>query len=170
LGAGLGHEEWSTYLPMLRLLSTLPPVDSLWQVSLAALWFPLAIFAAVGVALVVALAGRRPAEAHLARSTALGLGLLLVPGSSWFHWVTFTSAPLLLEGHRFAWSRRLLLGLLAASWLIVPLGSWATTAVASAALAGLCWRLVVLPSPAPPSPAPVLPARAGGAHAADDPG
>jgi hypothetical protein len=59
--------------------------------------------------------------------------------------VAFTSAPLLVDGHRFAWSRRLLLALVVASWLIVPAGSWATTAVAVVALAGLCWRVLAVP-------------------------
>ena len=54
--------------------------------------------------------------------------------------------PLLIEGHRLPWSRRLLLGLIAASWLLVPIGSWATTAVATVGLAGLSWRLATAPS------------------------
>lgn len=145
LGAAVGGGELETYLSILRTLGTLPPVHSLWQTSLAGIWLPLAIAAAVAVAMVFVAAGRRRSEAHVIRGTALGIGLLLVPGSSWFHWVAFTSAPLLVDGHRFAWSRRVLLGFVVASWLIVPVGSWVTTAVALAALVGLCWHVLAVP-------------------------
>jgi hypothetical protein len=163
LGAAVGYGEWESYLAIVRTLGTLPPVQSLWQTSLAAIWLPLAVVAAAAVAVVFVAAGRRPSEAHVIRGTALGLGLLLVPGSSWFHWVAFTSAPLLVDGHRFAWSRRLLLALVVASWLIVPVGSWLTTAVAVVALTGLCRRVLAVPRATVSAPtAQPLPEQPGG--------
>ena len=149
LGALVGLADWPAYVGILRTLTGLPPVVTIWQTSLASIALPLAVLAAAIVVAVVILAGRRPSEARLVRGTAIGLGLLLVPATSWYHWTAFAIAPLLVDGGRPAWGRRALLGFLLAGWLLVPLGSWATTLVASAVLATLAWKVVAPPAVRP---------------------
>lgn len=148
LGALVGVADWPAYVGILRTLAGLPPVVTIWQTSLAAIAPPLAVLAAAAVVAVIVLAGRRPSEAHLIRGTAVGVGLLLVPATSWFHWAAFAIAPLLVDGGRVPWGRRALLGFLAAGWLLVPLGSWATTLVASVLLGVLAWKVIAAPDPA----------------------
>jgi hypothetical protein len=146
-GLLVGMADLPTWIDVTRTLATLAPVHSIWQTSLAVIHPAVAVVAAVLVAAVVIAAGRVPAEARLIRGTALGAGLLLVPGSAWFHWASFAAAPLLLEGHATAWSRRALGGLVVAGLLIVPLGSWATSLAAASALVAIVIR-VAAPRPA----------------------
>ncbi len=134
-----GPSEWLTYVDVTRRISTVGTLDVLVQTSLAKFGLPLAAAAAVAVVAVIVLAGRRPAEAKLLRTTAIGLGLLLVPTNTWIHWFGFAIVGILLWGDRALWSRRALAGFLAAS-LIVE--GWVSSLVAVVTLATMTWRVV----------------------------
>jgi hypothetical protein len=140
-GLLVGAVDLAAFVDLSGTLATLPPVHSIWQTSLAAVHPGLSVGAALLVAVIIAAARRVPGEARLIRGTVIGAGLLLVPGSAWFHWVAFAGTPLFLEGHSTAWGRRILLGYLVAGLLLVPVGSWATSLVATAGLLALGWRV-----------------------------
>ncbi len=136
--------EWLTYIAIMRELAAAPTLDVPPQMSLLFFSPLLAVCGGVMVAAVFGLARRLPGEAALMRGTALGLGLVLMPGNAWLHWLTFALAPLLLAADRALWSRRAIAAYLAVAF--IPMG-WPSVAVSLAVLVAMTRRVVVAAPP-----------------------
>ena len=159
-----GPSELLAYLDVARRLAAVPPLESNWQLSAWAYGPQVAALVAALVGGAVLFAGRVAGEARLLRATAVGLGVLLLGGNSWLHWLSFCLPGLLVEGARAVWSRRAFLAFLAASWLPVPLvPAWPVFLVCLATLGWMCYRIAAA-SHREPDDEPTVSGRRAGAQ------
>jgi hypothetical protein len=126
--------DWVEFASVARQASGLPTLTTaVVQTSLAPyppLWWAAAI-ATAAIILVNAVTGR---ERTLVAGAAIGFALVLLPTNAWHHWLAFLLAPLLLFGDRATWSRRLLLGFVAVSFVAI---GWPSMLAAGAGIATL---------------------------------
>ncbi len=152
--------DWLTYIDVTRKIASVPTLDVPVQMSLLYYGWPLTALAGAAMATVLILARRIPDEAALLRGTTIGLALVLLPGNSWVHWLSFALAPLLLDGDRALWSRRALI-----AFLFVGLNvfGWPSVLVCAAMVVAMTRRVLLAQKPgqaasdSPPDRSAVLP-------------
>ena len=134
LAIATSPQDWINYITVVREAASLPTLTlAAVQTSLAP-WPVLHLLAAAAVVVVVVVAALIERDRVLMAGLAIGVALVLLPTNAWHHWLSFALAPLFLFGDTGPWTRRLLLGYIALSFLDYGILSTAVSVIALATM------------------------------------